>query len=127
MKNILKFLLLFFLILSCSQNEYEKKLIGTWNSYPTDGRAEIRFYADSVISFDLYHYRKGTWNTDGSQINLHFPKKLPGYHTNLTLDYKLSKNNDSLFIKNTTDSIYRINFCLRNSFINDNIKIHFVD
>ncbi len=108
MKKILGILLLLFLLTNCSNNEYEKRLVGIWNSYPTGGMAELRFYPDSLVSFDISAYRKGTWKANGSQIKLHFPKKLPGYRKNITLDYQLSNNRDSLLIKNTTDSIYLI-------------------
>ena len=122
MKKILGTLLLLFLFANCSNNKYEKRLIGTWNSYPTGGMAEIRLYPDSIVSWDISAYRKGTWKADDSQIKLHFPKKLPGYQIDLTLDYKINNKNDSLLIKNTTDSIYRIPALLKV----DNVWKHYL-
>lgn len=104
MKKYFTILILAIFILSCSKNQYEKELIGNWNNFPAGGETTFKLYKDSIIIFELGLRRKGTWEAYKNQIKFHFPKKISGYNENLTLDYKLSK--DSLFIKNTTDSIF---------------------
>ena len=107
MRHLLITIFTAFIIISCSKNKFEKQLIGTWNNYPTSGSSHMNFYKDSIISFERSVKRKGTWKASRSQIKLHFPQKNIGYSENFTLDYKLNKNGDSLFIKNIADSIYR--------------------
>lgn len=106
MKKIFTILILAFFISSCSKNEYEQKLIGNWNNYPSGEFTDITFYEDSVVAYEYYLKRKGTWKADKSEIKLHFPKKIKGYREYYFLDYKL--NNDSLQIKNKNDKEFVI-------------------
>ncbi|QCX39860.1 hypothetical protein FF125_15955 [Aureibaculum algae] len=99
-------LFLFFALISCSKNKYEKELLGTWNNYPSGGSVEIRFYKDSISSYEHRNKRKGTWSADISQIKMNLPllKFVEGYKASFIFDYKL--NGDSLFIKNLDDSAF---------------------
>ena len=106
MKKIFTILILVFIISSCSRNEYEQKLIGNWNNYPNGGRSDIKFYNDSVITYEYYLKRKGTWKANKSEIQFHFPKRIDGYREYYTLDYKVL--NDTLLIKNKNDKEFLI-------------------
>jgi len=113
MKKKLTVIIVSLILLSCSKNEFEKQLIGTWNNFPTEGVNDIKLYKDSVISYEYYIKRKGTWKANKSQIKFHFPQQSLDSRLNLNFDYKLSSNKDSLFLKATTDSIYTIPVLLK--------------
>lgn len=106
MKKILEILLLLFIVTSCSNNEYEKNLIGTWNNFPSsNGSNEIRFYPDSIILYENIYRRKGTWKADESKIYFKFPLKIPDSLRNFNYNYSLSDNMDSLILISHIDSI----------------------
>ena len=93
---------LLLIILSCSRNEYEKNLIGTWNNFPLDGRTDITFYKDSVVKYEYFIKRIGKWKADSSKIFMRFPTKTPGLKDSRTLYYRISLGKDSLLTKTDT-------------------------
>lgn len=106
MKKNLKIIIVSLILLSCSKNGFEKQLIGTWKSHPAYGASDLRFYKDSVVSYEYGRKKKGTWKANSSQIKLHLPQKDIGYSESYILDYKINDNKDSLYIKNIADSSY---------------------
>lgn len=104
-----KVAIIFLIILtSCSQNEYEKKLIGIWDNSPYGGTNFV-FYQDSVCYYNYFasgRKVKGTWKANNSQIKFHFPGTFDGHRKDMSLDYKILS--DSLFIKDLDKKEYTI-------------------
>ncbi|WP_346882778.1 hypothetical protein [uncultured Algibacter sp.] len=108
MKTIFRIIVLVSIIQSCSFSNKEKdKLIGNWstvngNSCPL----EYQFCQDSIRFSEMCYSHVNSWYINDSKI----------YHTNIkdsfanrnyVFDYKISNNNDTLFIKSVTDSLYK--------------------
>ncbi|HHC79513.1 MAG TPA: hypothetical protein ENK46_06505 [Flavobacteriia bacterium] len=102
MKKKLLVLILAITVFSCSRNEYEKDLLGQWNNFPIGGMSDIKFYKDSVVSYEYGEKRIGKWTADSSKIHINFNKKFPGSKQKLTLHYKLNTHKDSLITKTDT-------------------------
>jgi len=102
MKKKLSILILIVTIFSCSKNEYKKDLLGQWNNFPIGGMSDIKFYQDSVVSYEYGDKRIGNWTADSSKIYINFHKKLSGRKQKLTLFYDLNAKKDSLITKTDT-------------------------
>ena len=86
-------------MVSCSRNEYEKKIIGHWNNFPLGGKTDLKFYSDSIVSYEFAEKRTGNWEADSNKIYINYSKKDSLLRNNYTLLYKLSTNKDSLLTK----------------------------
>ncbi len=107
MKPILTFLFLVIIFQSCSTNTENERLIGNW-SIP-NGLVELEFYKDSLIVTEARYYKYiNEWNIDESKLYLEPIKELDSFGLKTKLfDYKISKNLDTLFLKQTSDSIFK--------------------
>ena len=106
-KYILRILILILSLQSCTPSNDEKdKLIGNWSVI--DGNSEFEFYKDSLIVNEFGINYINSWNADGSKIFLKPIKGLDSFGIKEPVfDYRLSNNNDTLYIKRLTDSLFR--------------------
>lgn len=91
MKNKLTYILPL-LILGCSTLKQEKKLIGKWYAAKNNGSiAELQFYKDSVMIYDVYDRKTLKWELKGDEIKTYdLEKKGPTYK------YQLKSKNQGL-------------------------------
>jgi hypothetical protein len=92
--------------LTDSRNDYEKELIANWNNYPLGYRNDITFMQDSIITFNNFEKEIGNWKADSSKIYISFYNKSKYYQLKeVVLNYRLSKNKDTLHIKDALNEI----------------------
>lgn len=90
--------------ISCSNNTSESVLIGQWNSTSSSNVIIFDFYKDSVKISQWGSYKLYDWNINESKIV--FKSKLLNEEFNV--DYKLNRDNDTLFVKNRNELDYQI-------------------
>ncbi len=92
----LTFLVLLFF--SCGQNSFEKKLNGKWYGINNNGRSIMHFYPDSLIFSQMYRDNV-KWNANKTDIEFYLPTITPDslIKDKITVNYKLSKEEDTLF------------------------------
>lgn len=107
MKNIFRIIILVSILQSCSFSNKEKdKLIGNWSV--VYGPCEFEFYKDSLILNEMGMSYINSWNADGSKLHLGTIKGLDSFGIKEPVfDYRLSDNNDTLYIKKLTDSVFK--------------------
>jgi len=89
--------------LSCSINQHEEKLIGQWNDYPIGGMSDIKFYKDSLVSFEYGKKRTGEWKANSTKIRIQLIKTKAFKQKEFVFYYKVSTNGDSLILKMNDD------------------------
>jgi hypothetical protein len=97
------FLILLFSI-GCSNNTSESVLIGQWNSTSSSNVIIFDFYKDSVKISQWGSSKLYDWNINDSKIVF----KSKTLNEDFFVDYKLNRDNDSLFVKNSNESDYQI-------------------
>jgi len=101
MKSIIKILIVSFLISSCLPSNYRKELIGEWE-YVGKKYTPIKliFNQDSLFVYSIAGKSRQTWKADKFKIYLYNTKFDDSvFHENLTYEYELSEQKDSLTIK----------------------------
>ena len=117
MKDIFRIIILVSILQSCSNSNGEKdRLIGNWSII--NGHSEFEFYKDSLILNEMGMSYLNSWNIDGSKLYIDAIKGLDSFGIKESVfDYRLSDNNDTLYIKRPTDSIFRFPiFRIKNSY-----------
>lgn len=106
-KTIFRIIILVSILQSCStKNKEKEKFIGNWST--VNGNSEFEFYRDSLILNEMGMSYINSWNVDGSKLHLNIIKGLDSFGIKEPVfDYKLSKNNDTLYIKRVTDSVFK--------------------
>lgn len=104
MKTTYKIVLIILIFQNCSAPNYKDKLIGNWSVI--FGNLEFEFYSDSLVANDVGLRYINTWTIDNSKIYLDTIEGRLGIEYPV-FDYKLSNDNDSLFIKRPTESDFR--------------------
>ena len=105
MKTIFRIIILVSILHSCSSNPEKDKLIGNWSV--VNGMNEFEFYKDSLIVNEFGMSYINEWNVDESKLYLETIKGLDSFGIKTKeLDYKMSENLDTLFIKRITDSVF---------------------
>jgi hypothetical protein len=112
MKRIFEILVILILFVACSKNETKRALIGKWGT--TDNYYDLKefnFYNDSLIAYEegeKYYYK---WKVNDSKIKVNrFNHTYSEVIERFSLEYKLSKSKDSLFIKRENYSSFNNNF-----------------
>lgn len=96
-KNIL--LLLFCLtIISCGNNKYEKRIIGTW--YGLKEKEKLKFDSDSLFINDIT--KVGTWNANEKKIEYKWLDYMTDSIKTSVYDYQLMSNDTLIFNKSET-------------------------
>ncbi len=91
--------------LSCSADRAEERLIGNW-SY-LGFQSEFEFYQDSLIFNEWGVKYINEWSVQGSDLYLNPLKGMENKALKRQkLEFRLSKNNDTLFIKKRGDSSF---------------------
>ena len=97
------FLILLFSI-GCSKNTSENVLIGKWNSTSSSNVIIFDFDKDSVKIFQWGKTKLYNWNINDSKIVF----KNKSLNEDFFVDYKMNRDNDTLFVKNSNESDYQI-------------------
>jgi hypothetical protein len=97
----------------CEPSEYEKSLMGTWNSFSNHTPIELIFYQDSLIlnGFDNTYRTNSNWSADSTKINLRNVTLKSIYtdsdtivHKSFIYKYLLNTTKDTLTIEVLDDS-----------------------
>lgn len=106
-KSIL-FLIVLYIITSCTSPKEEIGLIGIWDSYKISNnlydqnyKVVLTFYEDSVIteSFGGEHKTNSNWTLDSTKLHFSAIRLLDTVLPNITYEYRINKTKDSLSIK----------------------------
>lgn len=105
MENLIRIIFLISILQSCSSDINKEKLIGNWSAI--SGPSEFEFYKDSLIVNEMGISYINDWHFDQYKLYLKPIKGLDSFGIkNTTFDYRISKNQDTLFIKRQTDSVF---------------------
>uniref|UniRef100_UPI0040482EF5 hypothetical protein n=1 Tax=Flavobacterium sp. TaxID=239 RepID=UPI0040482EF5 len=95
-------ILLFFI--GCSKYNFENALIGRWKSVSSSNFIFYDFDKDSVKISQWGKIKLYNWNINESKIV--FKSKF--LNEEFDIDYKLNRDNDTLFVKNKNELDYQI-------------------
>lgn len=111
MKTIIRTLLIFCILQSCSKKNIDNDLLGNWSSIKSSNIVNLQFFKDSLIQIAWERTTKFSWTSDGSKVHYTQLTNIdPELETDFIFEYKLSAQKDTLLIKKETDSSFSRQF-----------------
>ncbi|PVW17228.1 hypothetical protein [Marixanthomonas spongiae] len=111
MKTITAIALFFLLFTSCSNNSGKDAFLGTWDSMSMYNQTTIQVTKDSLTTDKFGLKAVHIWKIENGKLHI---KRVKGESVSpketSVLDYKFSKNKDTLYLKSTTDTVFRTKY-----------------